>query len=297
MRSPRVPRLRTALAIGAVALTLAACSLLSRDAHFEESTLTDTQARQAATSLATALDDLAARFLVADPTTENLHVLRWEDNPESATDRLSEHLGLVGGAAAFARATAGELLRTANGTASNDADDDARHDRVAKVETRVADVEAIGSDGLHADWLRVDIVQDETYENGETASTATTYGLAVREGSIVEVRDLPGLLSGSATGSAAPVVRQFATAVLRGDEAAVDRHTDDETTDQELVGLRAWLAAAGGFEVAELPASQLGSAQVAYLVPERGPLVRFVVTLGGGHRGAALVTWEVVGGQ
>lgn len=281
------------LAAVAVVLALTGCGLFGPDARFDEPTLTDAQARQAATSLATTLDDLAARFLVADPATEDLHVVRWEDDADDAAARLSEQFGFLAGGAAFARATADELHRSAARPAPEGADDDVSPvAQIATVETRVAEVEPIGRDDRRADWLRVDIVQDETYTNGETASTSTSYGVAVREGAIVEVRDLSGLLAGPEPASAGPIARQFVEAVLRGDEETVQRHTADEVTDRQLAALRAWLSAAGGFEVAELPAAQLGSRQVAYVVPEHGPLVRFTVDLDGG---TALVTWEVLG--
>lgn len=280
-RAQRTAVIAVAVAVIAAGGTVAARALLDRNARFDAPALTDTQARQAATGLATALDDLAARFLVDDPTTERLQVLHWDDDVEGAASRLADQLGLVGGATAFLRANATELERLRDRATDVD---------LTLVETRVADATLIGLDNEAADWVRVDIAQDETYLDGETSSSLVSYGVAVRGGAIVDVRDGDGLLARSETSSAGPVVRAFVDAVLAGDERALDRHLADEVSDRELTTLRAWLTAAGDLEVAELPAFQMGSLQVAYVVPQRGPLVRFEVTLGS-------VTWEIVGAR
>lgn len=269
---------------GVVVIAVAAgCALLPRDNELDEPTLTESAARQAATNLATALDDLGALFLVADPETERLQVLRWEDDPASAASRLAEQLALEGQATAFVRASAEDLRRRADdGTA-------------VSLETRVTDAVPLGVDDAGVDWVRVDIVQDETDGDGELSSAATSYGIGVREGTVVDVKNLRGVTEGEGRSSAAGVAREFASAVLAGDEQVIAEHVDgEEVTDRDLATLRAWLAAAGAYEVAELPAAQLGSLVVAYVVPERGPLVRFDIALGAGKRGAAKVAWELV---
>jgi len=271
--------------VGAVAVlgVAAGCALLQGDA-LDEPTLSEPAARQAATSFATALDDLGALFLVGDPATERLQVLHWEDDPASATQRIADQLTVFATASAFIRASADELQRRgADGT-------------VISVETRVTDAVPLGADSLGVDWVRVDIAQDETHEDGVVTSAATSYGIGVRDGAVVDVRDVHGVLSGDENSSAAAVTRAFVGAVALGDERLVARHVDeDHVTEQEIAALRAWLAAAGRYDVTELPAAQLGSVQVAYLVPEHGPLVRFDLARGAGTRGAALLTWELIG--
>lgn len=276
-RARRTAAVTVTAALIAVGGAIAARGLLDRGARFDQPTLTDTQAHQVATGLATALDDLGARFLVADPSTERLQILHWDDDVDAAERRLAEHLDLVGGASAFVRASVAELERRGPGG-------------VTSVETRVAEAAPIGLDESDADWVHVEIVQDETYDGGETSTSSTRYGVAVRAGAIVDVRHLDGVLAGSETASAS-VVRTFVTAVLAGDERTVERFSS-EASDRELTTLRAWLAAAGDLDIAELPASTLGSLQVAYVVPQRGPLLRFEVTSSGAPR----VTWDVVGG-
>ncbi len=263
----------------------AGCALLGGDG-LDEPTLTDSAARQAATSFATALDDLGALFLVADPSTERLQVLRWEDDPASATTRIADQLTILATASAFIRASAAELLRRADdGTA-------------VTVETRVTDAVPLGADETGVDWVRVDIAQDETLEDGEVTSSSTSYGIAVRDGAVVDVRDLQGVVSGDEGSSAASATATFVGAVALGDERVVDQHVDaEQVSDQDVAALRAWLAAAGRYDVTELPAAQLGSMRVAYVVPEHGPLVRFDVVMGAGTRGAALLTWEIVGAR
>src|SRR5690606_26329784 len=109
-----------------------------------------------------------------------LQVLRWEDDPASAADRLAEQLALSGAATAFVRACAEDLRRRA-------VDDSA-----VSLETRVTDAEPLGADALGVDWVRVDIAQDETHDDGEVTSTSTSYGIGVREGAVVDVKDLRG---------------------------------------------------------------------------------------------------------
>jgi len=279
-RAHRTVALTLALTLVAVGGAVAARQLLDRSPRFTDPTLTETQASQVAAGLATALDDLAARFLVGDPATEHLQVLRWDDDVATAPERFAEHLGMIGDASAFVHANAVELERRRDLGA------------VTAVETRVVGTTPLGVDDAHADWVQVDVVQDETLDAGQT-STAVSYGVAVRAGAIVDVRDLDGLLTG-ASSSAGPVAEGFVAAVLAGDERAVERHTAQTgVTDRELATLRAWLAAAGDIEVAELPASRMGSLQVAYAVPQRGPLVRFEVTLGATPQ----VTWETIGAR
>lgn len=273
----------TLIAVGGA---VAARGLLDRGVRFGDPSLTDTQAHQAATGFATALDDLAARFLVDDPATERLQVLRWDDDVDSAEDRLAEQLDLGPGASAFVRAIATELVRRGPATEPEVA--------VVVIETRVTEATPLGLDELEADWVRVDIMQDETYANGETSSSATSYGIAVRDGAVVDVRGLDGLLARSERSSASPVVSAFVAAVIEGDERSIERHTaSGGVSDREIATLRAWLAAAGETYVAELPAATAGALQVAYVVPERGPLVRFEVTLDGTPR----VAWDVIDGR
>jgi len=265
-----------------VVLTMSGCALFD-DSGLDEPTLTDAAARQAATNLATALDDLGALFLVGDPATERLQVLRWEDDPDSATERIAEQLAFTSAAAAFVRASACEIRKEAEAGGA------------LTVETRVTEAEPLGTDEDGVDWVRVEIAQDATHDDGQTSSVATSYGIGVLEGVLVDVRDLASALPAANDASAASVTRTFVTAVATGDETVVDRHVDGEqVSDAEVAALRAWLAAAGAFEVAELPAAQLGSVRVAYVVPEHGPLVRFDVHGGAARGSTARVTWELV---
>ncbi|NLF04858.1 MAG: hypothetical protein GX593_07670 [Actinomycetales bacterium] len=258
----------------------AGCALLDGDG-LDEPTLTDTAAQQAATSLATALDDLGARFLVGDPATERLQVLRWEDDPAQATERLSEQLAMSHGASAFVRACAHDFERRSDaGTA-------------VTLETRVTETEPLGTDEAGVDWVRVEIAQDETHDDGEVTSSATSYGIGVADGSVVAVRDLSGVHADQA--SAAGVTSAFVAAVASGDEGFVEDRVDTEVvSDQDVAALRAWLAAAGEYGVAELPAAQEGSMRVAYVVPEHGPLVRFDVHGGTARGSTPTVTWEII---
>jgi len=274
---------RAVRVLGAVVVLAmpAGCALLDGDG-LDAPTLTDTAAQQAATSLATALDDLGARFLVGDPATERLQVLRWEDDPAQATARLSEQLSMSRGASAFVRACAHDLERRAEeGTA-------------VTLETRVTQTEPLGTDESGVDWVRVEIAQDETHDDGEVTSTVTSYGIGVADGSVVEVRDLAGVHAGAT--SAAGVTSEFVAAVASGDARHVkDRVDPDVVSDEDVAALRAWLAAAGTYAVAELPAAQAGSLRVAYVVPEHGPLVRFDVAGGTARGSTPTLTWELVG--
>ena len=110
-RAHRTVALTLALTLVAVGGAVAARQLLDRSPRFTDPTLTETQASQVAASLATALDDLAARFLVGDPATEHLQVLRWDDDVATAPERFAEHLGMIGDASAFVHANAVELER------------------------------------------------------------------------------------------------------------------------------------------------------------------------------------------
>jgi len=271
---------RAASALAVLALA-SGCSLLG-GTGLDEPTLTSAAADQAATNLATALDDLGARFLVDDPSTERLQVLRWEDDPDSAAQRLAEQLALDSSAEAFVRASACEISRRAEAA------------KAVTVETRVTETELLGTDEEGVDWVRVEIAQDETHDDGEVTSSATSYGLGVREGSVVEVRDLSSALPAAQRASAAGVVGAFVDAVAQGDEGTIDKHLDtDLVSDREVAALRAWLAAAGRFEVVELPAAGEGAVRVAYVVPERGPLVRFDVHGGTARGSTAQLSWQL----
>lgn len=275
-----VPRAIRALCAVVVLAMPAGCALLDRGG-LNDPTLTDAAAQQAATSFATALDDLGARFLVGDPATERLQVLRWEDEPAQAAARLSEQLMMSQGAAAFVRASAHDLERRAGELAA------------VTLETRVTEAELLGTDEAGVDWVRVEIAQDETHDDGTVTSTATSYGIGVADGALVDVRDLSGVHADAS--SAAGVTSAFVAAVASGDERFVEERVGSGgVSDEDVAALRTWLAAAGEYAVAELPAAQAGSLRVAYVVPERGPLVRFDV-VGGTARGSApTLTWELV---
>ena len=258
-RWPRV------VAGSAVVALLTACA----GDGLDEPTLSENTVQQVAASFATALDDLGALFLVGDPTTERLQVLRWEDDLDSAPARIEEQLGVR--AEPFLRATAAELLRRAE-------------DSVVTVETRVTATEPVGADETGQDWVRVTVAQDEIHADGHTTTTSTRYAIAVREGEVVEVREADGVLEETPPAS---TVRDFLQAVQSGDEDAVAGLLAEGVGVPQVAALRAWVAASGGFHVSALPAAQTGDLEVAYLVPARGPLVRFEVVGG-------TLSWEVV---